>query len=119
MNPSSASLNFGFRPEHVVEMFLRGYSGLGAPTLAEVHASVSALLVGPFASLQPNLEQIVHEVLRRIDVRIGAASVLDNAADHEPWLETANLHISGTSLAPVARLPARSRKNAGNCAGRT
>jgi hypothetical protein len=87
-DPSPAA--FGFRPEHVVEMFLRGYAGKDVPTLDELQRSVQSLLVGPFASLQPCLEQIVQEILRRIDVRIGAALILDNSAGHEPWLDELN-----------------------------
>lgn len=88
MSPVNPEMNFGFRPEHVVEMFMRGYSGTGVPTLEEVQRNVEQMLVGPFQSLRPFLEQIVQDILRRIDVRIGSASILDNAADHEPWLES-------------------------------
>lgn len=85
----SPGSNFGFRPEHVVEMFLRGYSGAAAPTLAELHQSVESLLVGPFEALRSNLDEIVQAILHRIDVRIGAASILEDCTNHEPWLDEA------------------------------
>src|SRR5690348_17082185 len=77
----------GFQPRDVIEMFMRGYSDHALPTLSDVEQNVAAMLVGPFASLQPHLNEIVHEILRRLDVRIGAASVLESQTNHEPWLD--------------------------------
>ncbi len=90
MSGESSSFQFGFKPEHVVDIFLRGLSVGATPTVEEVHQEVEAMLVGPFASMQPHMNEIVSEILRRIDVRIGAADVLENPIDHEPWLETAD-----------------------------
>lgn len=84
----SSPINLTFKPEHVVDMVMRAYTASDVPTLAEVHATVISMLVGPFAMLRPHLEEIVNEVLRRLSVRIGTASVLDNAVNHEPWLES-------------------------------
>lgn len=89
MTIPTTSSAFGFTPEHVVEMFLRGYSGVEIPTLADVQGYVASLLVGPFESLHSHLDVIVQDILRRIDVRIGAASVLEDCTNHEPWLHTA------------------------------
>ncbi len=80
--------SFGFRPEHVVDIFLRGSLSSATPTVHEVQAQVEALLVGPFAPLRSHLAAIVSEILHRIDVRIGTAHVLENVTDHEPWLES-------------------------------
>src|SRR5688500_9392217 len=88
MTDDNVTGSFGFRPEHVVDIFLRGSLNCATPTLQEVQTQVEALLVGPFASLRPQLVEIVSEILHRIDVRIGAAHVLDNPAGHEPWLES-------------------------------
>src|SRR5262245_39307270 len=82
-----APISLAFKPEHVIEMVMRAYTAADVPTPAEVHAAVSSMLIGPLASLRPHLETIVNEVLSRLTVRIGTASVLDNSANHEPWLE--------------------------------
>lgn len=79
-------INLTFKPEHVVDMVMRAYTTTGVPTLAEVHSTVDSMLVGPFATLRAHLDGIVNEVLHRLSVRIGTASVLDNAMNHEPWL---------------------------------
>jgi hypothetical protein len=81
-------IHLTFKPEHVVEMVMRAYEASDVPTLAQVQATVASLLDGPFAALRPHLQEIVEEVLHRLTVRIGTASVLDNAVNHEPWLES-------------------------------
>ncbi len=81
---------FDFKPEFVVDLFLRSYAGAAAPTLAEVQQRVDELLVGPFSLLREHATTIVQEILHRIDVRIGAASVLEDCTGHEAWLDTAN-----------------------------
>ena len=81
-------INFTFKPEHVIDMVMRAYVASDPPTPADVYSTVSSMLVGPFAALKPHLESIVDEILHRLTVRIGTASVLDNAANHEPWLES-------------------------------
>ena len=63
---------FAFKSEHIVDIFLRASSHNTSPTVAEVQRQVEAMLVGPFAPLQPQIGEIVSEILRRIDVRIGA-----------------------------------------------
>jgi hypothetical protein len=78
---------FEFRPEFIVDLFLRSYAGAASPTLAEVHQRVDGLLVGPFAPLRNSIGEIVQEILHRIEVRIGAASVLEDCQGHEPWLD--------------------------------
>lgn len=90
MTSDGGGIAFGFRPEHVIEMFMRGYSAGNIPTLNEVHQSVDALLVGPFSSLRPHLDSIVRDILHRIDVRIGSASILESLTDHEVWLPNAD-----------------------------
>lgn len=90
MNDSShpESYGFQFQPIHVVEMYLRGYSGEHVRTPSVVMQEVESMLVGPlFAPLRASLNDIVHEILRRIDVRIGTASILEDCSDHEAWLE--------------------------------
>lgn len=95
---SPPPISLTFKPEHVVDMVMRAYTAADVPTLAEVHATVDLMLVGPFGMLRPHLEAIVDEVLRRLTVRIGTASVLDNAVNHEPWLES--IDRSGWRLWP-------------------
>lgn len=85
---SPSPINLTFKPEHVVDMVMRAYTVGAVPTLAEVHAAVEGILVGPFAALKPHVDEIVNEILHRLSVRIGSASVLDNAVNHEPWLES-------------------------------
>lgn len=107
----STGLNLLFEPEHVVELVMRAYDGTEIPTLADVHQSVSAMLAGPLAGLRPQIDQIVNDVLKRLNVRIGVASVLDADAGHEPWIDTVDR--SGWRLWPrylgvlrdVERLP--------------
>lgn len=88
MSDAHAAPSFGFLPEHVVEIFLRGSLNTATPTVDEVQRQVEALLVGPFAPLRSHLTEIVSEILRRVDVRIGMAHVLESLTDHEPWLES-------------------------------
>src|SRR5690349_209902 len=87
MSDNFGPQSFGFKPEHVVDIFLRGSLSTATPTVDEVQQQVDALLVGPFLSLRPHIDEIVSEILRRIDVRIGAAEVLDDSVGHMPWLE--------------------------------
>lgn len=62
---------FAFKSEHVVDVFLRASSHDISPTAEEVQHQVEALLVGPLTALQPQIAEIVSEILRRIDVRMG------------------------------------------------
>jgi hypothetical protein len=56
------------------------------PTPAEVEAEVDRLLTGLFAGLQPYRQAIIDDVLKRIRVRVGVASVLLDDTDHIDWL---------------------------------
>lgn len=89
MTSPQSNPTFDFKPEHVVDLFLRSYSSDSSPTLAEVQQRVTDFLVGPFAALREHLDLIVEEILRRIEVRIGSASVLEDCTGHEPWLSDA------------------------------
>ena len=81
----------GFTPEHVIDLLLRAFTGTSEPTPANVEAKVDEFLVGPFADLRPEKQMITDEILRRIRVRIGSASTLDEKeTDHISWLPEAD-----------------------------
>jgi hypothetical protein len=88
-------------PDLVINLIIQAYPKGELPTAAQIHDNVSFMLNGPFAALLPHQEAIETEVLRRLSVRIGAASVLDNPTDHEPWL--GSLDRSGWALWPRLR----------------
>lgn len=91
-------MNMNFTPDHVTNLVIQAYPKGETPTAAQVHEAVRSILQGPFASLRPYQEAIETEVYRRLSVRIGAASILENSTDHEPWLE--GVDRSGWSLWP-------------------
>lgn len=83
---SGGSPFVGFTPETVVDL-LMGALKMGAdPTLAQVEVEVDKLLTGHFAPLRRCRKTIIDDVLRRIRVRVGVASVLSDDADHVDWL---------------------------------
>jgi Z1 domain len=82
------TLDLNFKPDDVVELVMRAYGGSAVPTFAEVQATVESMLSGPLHSLKPHLEEIVNEVLKRLNVRIGSAAVLDDDTGHEVWLDS-------------------------------
>lgn len=75
-----------FTKGNLLDMLLRGFSGAEEPTVAQVESAVDSLMVGPFERLRPERGTIIDEALRRVRVRIGAASTLDNDSGHEDWL---------------------------------
>lgn len=87
-----------FTQDRLLDLILLGFSGIDEPTPAQVEATVDQFMVGPFASLRAQRSLVVDEVLRRVRVRIGAASTLDDNRDHEEWLP--QLDRSGWRLWP-------------------
>ncbi len=83
---SSDSPFGGFAPEHVVDLLMQALKVEAEPTPAEVEAEVDKLLTGLFAPLRPYRQAIIDDVLKRIRVRVGVASVLSDDADHIDWL---------------------------------
>lgn len=75
-----------FTQDRLLDLLLLGFSGIDEPTPAQVEATVDQFMVGPFALLRSQRAAVVDEVLRRVHVRIGAASTLDDNRDHEEWL---------------------------------
>ena len=73
-------------PVMVVDLLMQAFTGQNQPTPAQVEEQVNAFLTGPFAGLQARRGEILEEILRRIEVRIGAASTLDDNTDHVEWL---------------------------------
>jgi len=56
-------------------------------TPAQVEAKVDELRVGPWKDMIPDRDSIINEILRRISVRVGAATTLDaDDEDHQEWL---------------------------------
>lgn len=56
-------------------------------TPAEIELKVDELRSGLWKKMIPNREAIINEILRRINVRVGAATTLDaNDEDHVKWL---------------------------------
>jgi hypothetical protein len=81
----------GFTAENIIDLLLMSFTGATEPTPALVEAKVDEFLVGPFAQLSAQRPTIIDEILRRIRVRIGTASTLDErGADHVPWLTEAD-----------------------------
>src|SRR5437867_2681847 len=56
------------------------------PTPAEIEAEVDKLLTGLFSQLRPHRQAIIDDILKRIRVRVGIASVLSDDAGHVAWL---------------------------------
>jgi len=80
-------------PTTIVEMYLKDLFRPDAPpTPEDVGTTVSELLrTSPFFRHLVTLERdIVDEIQRRITVRIGTATALDNSEDHEDWLDEAD-----------------------------
>lgn len=75
-----------FTQNRLLDMILLGFSGTDEPTPAQVEDAVDRLMIGPFARFRTERATIVDEVLRRVRVRIGAASTLDDDRGHEEWL---------------------------------
>lgn len=90
-NPSNSSAEFAFGPDMLIDMLLRAYGpGETSPTPAEVREQAESLAQSPaLAHLRAQIDHIVAEVMRRIDVRIGTASLLEDAGGHEPWVDAA------------------------------
>ncbi len=77
----------GFTAENIIDLLLMSFTGSSEPTPAIVEAKVDEFFVGPFAGLRLQKQAITEEILRRIRVRIGSASTLDEkGSDHVPWL---------------------------------
>jgi hypothetical protein len=70
----------------VVDLLMQAFTGDSQPSPAEVEEKVDSFLSGPFGGLRSNKNDILEEVLRRIEVRIGTASTLDDDTDHLEWL---------------------------------
>ena len=78
---------FRFNRDALVDLISMTYSGDEPPSPEAVRADVQSYLAFPkFTSLLPEAEWIVTELLRRIDVRIGKASVLQSNQGHLDWL---------------------------------
>lgn len=79
----------GIGPSSIIDMYLRDlFRPDDAPTPEAVSQTVMDLLGSSpfFRHLLPHHRQIVDEIQRRITVRIGAATALDNSENHEVWL---------------------------------
>jgi hypothetical protein len=76
----------GFTAENVVDLLMQALQIEAEPTPAEVEARVDQLLTGLFAPLRPHRQAIIDDVLKRIRVRVGIASVLSDDAGHIDWL---------------------------------
>src|SRR6267154_6190948 len=77
-----------FKPEDVVELVMKSFEGSEVPSYSQISEEVVALLSGPLAELRPHAGEIVDEVLKRLSVRIGTATMMEDDSDHEVWLET-------------------------------
>ena len=73
-------------PRMVVDLLMQAFTGQEQPSPAQVDEQVVAFLTGPFAGLRVRKDEILEEVLRRIEVRIGTASTLDDNTGHVEWL---------------------------------
>jgi hypothetical protein len=73
-------------PGMVVDLLMQAFTAESQPSPAEVDERVGAFLTGPFTGLRTRKDEILEEVLRRIEVRIGAASTLDDNTGHVEWL---------------------------------
>lgn len=78
----------GFTEDRLLDWILLSFSGSELPTPAEVEDAVDKFMIGPFQHLHARRSHIVDEVLKRVKVRIGAASTLDDNTGHEEWLST-------------------------------
>jgi hypothetical protein len=76
----------GFTAENVVDLLMQALRIEREPTPAEVEAEVDRLLTGLFAALRPYRQAIIDDILKRIRVRVGVASVLSDNAGHVDWL---------------------------------
>ena len=73
--------------EALVDLLSQSYSSEAPPSPDLVRSNVHAYLAFPaFASLVAEAEWIINEVLKRIDVRVGRASVLQSDQGHVEWL---------------------------------
>lgn len=80
-------------PTSIVEMYMKDLFRPDAPpTPEEVERSISELVTSSpfFRHLVPMTREIVDDIQRRITVRIGTATALDNNEDHHEWLGTAD-----------------------------
>ncbi|MCC6358555.1 MAG: Z1 domain-containing protein [Phycisphaerales bacterium] len=75
-----------FTRERMLDMILLGFTGADEPTPAQVESTVDQFMIGPFSPLRSQRTTIIDEVLRRVRVRVGAASTLDDNRGHEEWL---------------------------------
>ena len=81
---------FKISREALVDMLSEGYNSDSPPSPDVVRVNVHEFLSNPlFKYLLPDSEWIATELLRRIDVRIGATSVLKSDEGHLPWLMSA------------------------------
>lgn len=87
-----------FTQDRLLDMILLGFSGTDEPTPAQVEDTVDQFMIGPFAQFRAQRATLVDEVLRRVRVRVGAASTLDDDRGHEEWLP--QLDRSGWRLWP-------------------
>lgn len=76
----------GFTPETVVDLLMQALKLDVEPTPAEVEAEVDTLLTGLFSGLRPYRQAIIDDVLKRVRVRVGVASVLSDDIGHADWL---------------------------------
>lgn len=79
----------GIEATSIVEMYLRDlFRPDDAPTPEAVSQTVKDLLSSSpfFHHLLPHHRSIVDEIQKRITVRIGTATTLDNSENHEVWL---------------------------------
>ena len=86
---SSNSSPFGFSDaESLVDQVMALFNGTDMPSRVQVEETVDGFLRLPMARhLADRREWVIDEVLRRTDVSIDAAKVLENNEQHEPWLE--------------------------------
>jgi hypothetical protein len=85
----------------IVDMYLKDlFRPEAPPTPEDVSKTISELLGSSpfFRHLLPLQRDIVDEIQKRITVRIGAATALDNSENHEEWLSEADR--SGWKLWP-------------------
>jgi hypothetical protein len=82
-----------FESSSIVNMYIKDlFRQEAPPTPEEVNNTISDLLNSTpyFRHLLPLQRAIVDEIQKRIIVRIGAATALDNSENHEEWLSTAD-----------------------------
>jgi len=80
-------------PSTIVDMYLKDlFRPEAPPTPEDVNNTISEWLSSsPFLRhLHPLQRAIVDEIQKRITVRIGAATALDNSENHEEWLSAAD-----------------------------